>query len=112
MEMEQDEKKAMYEAEAATIEEPSEPTVVKMRKRRNDFYIELALFLILGILIGVALKNEAVKRVTMGFNDYKMKIFKQDYDLNAVQAKVIQQAKDAQADAEANSSNQTVPAGR
>lgn len=110
--MEQDEKKVMYEAEAATIEEPSEPTVVRMRKRRNDFYIELALFLILGMLIGVALKNEAVKRVTMGFDDYKMKIFRQDYDLNAVQAKVIQQSKDAQAAADANPSDQTVTTGR
>jgi hypothetical protein len=112
MEMENEEDKLMHEAEVATLESPSEPTVTKMRKRRNDFYIELALFLILGVLIGVALKNEAVKRVTMGFDDYKMKIFRQDYDLNAVQAKVIQQAKDAQAAADATSSNQTVPTGR
>ncbi len=105
--MENDEKKAMYEAEAATImEEPSEPTVVKMRKKRNDFYIELALFFILGTLIGVAVKNVAVKKVTIGFDDYKMKIYQQDYDLNALQAKVAQQAQDARDAAAANSAGQ------
>ena len=102
MNMEKNEKELMHEAEAATLETLSEPTVTKMRKRRNDFYIELALFFILGILIGVAVKNEAVKKITMGFDDYKMKIFAQDYDLNALQTKVVQQAQDAQAAAAAN----------
>lgn len=105
MEMENEEDKLRHEAEVATLEAPSEPTVTRVRKKRNDFYIELALFFILGILSGVALKNEAVKRITMGFDDYKMKIYKQDYDLNALQARIIQDAKDAQASAAAKSSD-------
>jgi len=108
MDNEKDEKNVIHEAEVlaeAEPTEPTEPTVTKIRKRRNDFFIELALFLILGILIGVAVKNEAVKKITMGFDDYKMKIYKQDYDLNALQAKTIQDAKDAQADAATKSSD-------
>ncbi len=109
--MENEEDKLMHEAEVSTLENPSEPTVTKMRKRRNDLYIELALFFILGILVGVAVKNEAVKKVTMGFDDYQMKIFKQDYDLNALTAKVaLQQAQDAQAKADNSTASQSAPA--
>jgi len=77
-----------------------------MRKRRNDFYIELALFLILGILMGVAIKKEAIKKVTMGYDDYKMKIYPQDYDLNALAAQSFQKAQDAQAAAAAAQNTQ------
>ena len=102
MDIENEEKNVIREAEILAEEKPSEPTVVKVRKRRNDLYIELALFLILGILIGIALKNEAVKKVTMGFDDYKMKTFSKDYDLNVLQKNVMQKAEDAKAAAEAS----------
>ncbi len=105
MDNEKDEKEMMQEAEASTIEKMSEPTVTKVRKRRHDFYIELALFFVLGILIGVAVKNEALKKVTMGFDDYRMKIYAQDYDLDALQAKAIQAAQEKQAAATAANAN-------
>ncbi|MFA7319515.1 MAG: hypothetical protein WC022_02870 [Parcubacteria group bacterium] len=105
MDNEQAEKNVVHEAEILAKEKPTEPTVTKIRKKRNDFYIELALFFILGILIGVAVKNEAVKKITMGFDDYKMKIYKQDYDLNALQTKMIQDAADAQAATAAKSAD-------
>ncbi len=60
----------------------------------------LVLFFILGILLGVALKTEAVKIVTMGYNDYKMKIMSQDFDVNKLQkdmlAKQMEAAKEEQ----------------
>lgn len=59
------------------------------RRSRRDYYIELALFLILGILLGVALKTEAAKRITMGYNDYKMKIMSQDYNIEKIQKDVL-----------------------
>jgi len=58
-------------------------------KKRKDFHIELVLFLILGILMGIAVKNEAVKKVTMGYDDYRMKIMTTDYDINKLQADLI-----------------------
>lgn len=91
----------VFEASPEKAEKIFEPTMVRARKRRNDFYIELALFLILGVLMGVAIKKEAVKKVTMGYDDYKMKIYPQDYDLNALEAQAIQKAQDQQAAAAA-----------
>ena len=56
------------------------------KKRKSDFYIEMALFFILGALIGITLKTEASKRITIGYNDYQMNIYSQDYDINKLQA--------------------------
>ena len=78
------------------------------KKRRADIYIEFVLIFILGILIGVAVKTEAVKRITIGFDDYKMKIFSQDYDMSALQADIIRKnAEENQAPAEGE--NQDAP---
>ena len=69
-------------------------------KGKKDYYTELALFLILGILLGIAIKTEAAKRVTIGYNDYKMKIMSQDFDISKMQkdmlAKQIEAAKQEQ----------------
>jgi hypothetical protein len=58
----------------------------KKKKRKTDYYVELILFLVLGILVGVAVKTEAAKTITIGFDDYKMKLQKQDYDINQLQS--------------------------
>lgn len=75
------------------------------KRVKRDYYIELALFLILGILLGVAIKTEAVKRVTIGYNDYKMKIMHQDYDIEKMQkdmvTKQLEDAKNESANQEA-----------
>ena len=63
-------------------------------KKKYDFYVELVLFLILGILIGIALKTEAVKRITIGYDDYKMKIMKSDFDINKIEKDILQKQKD------------------
>lgn len=68
---------------------PAETVAEDEKKRRTDIYIEFALIFILGILIGVAVKTEAVKRITIGFDDYKMKISSQDYDINKMQAELV-----------------------
>ncbi|MDR3559587.1 MAG: hypothetical protein P4L62_03855 [Candidatus Pacebacteria bacterium] len=69
----------------------------KKRRHRFDFYIELALFLILGALVGISVKTEAAKRITIGFDDYKMKIERQDYDINQLQTNLDAQQAAAQA---------------
>ena len=45
--------------------------------------INFLLIFILGFLVGVALKSEAQKRVTLGFNDYLVPEYKQDINLMA-----------------------------
>jgi glucan-binding YG repeat protein len=97
------------DAEVSEIEEEEIEKTPK-KKRKSDFYIELALFLILGVLIGVALKTEAVKTITIGFDDYKMKIFKQDYDINQLQADLVKKnAAAAQPSNTAQPSDQSSP---
>jgi len=56
----------------------------------RDFYVELVLFLILGVLIGIAVKTEASKKITMGFNDYRMKVGVTHYNINQLQADLIE----------------------
>lgn len=68
----------------------------KPSKRKRDFYIELALFLILGILLGIAVKTEAVKKVTIGFDDYRMKAAKQDYNIGELEKKLIEKSNEAE----------------
>ena len=58
----------------------------KSENAKKDFYIELALILILGILVGVAIKTEAAKRITVGFDDYKIERNSVDYDINKLQS--------------------------
>jgi len=43
--------------------------------------VNYLLIFILGFLVGVAVKSEAQKRVTIGFNDYLVSRYKQDIDL-------------------------------
>jgi hypothetical protein len=79
----------------------------KPKKKKYDFYIELALFLILGILIGIAVKTEAAKKITIGFDDYKMKIMRSDFDINKIEKDILKkQAENAQNQEENNQINQ------
>lgn len=54
-----------------------------------DFFIEIALIFILGILIGIAVKTEAVKRITMGYNDYQIKIEEGRYSIGELEKDLI-----------------------
>jgi hypothetical protein len=65
--------------------ENQKPQPDTSKKEKRDFIIEMALFLILGILMGVSIKLEAVKRITIGFDDYKMKPYAQQVDINSLQ---------------------------
>jgi len=95
--------------DAKTKEVNEENNNGSTKRGKREYYIELALFLILGILLGVAIKTEAVKRVTIGFNDYKMKIMNQDFDINKLEkdvlAKQMEAAKQEQADSQAQNPN-------
>ena len=73
--------------EHQTEEEKKSP----IQKGKIDFYMELVLFFVLGVLLGIAVKTSAVKKITMGFNDYKMNIQRQDYDINQLQSKLFKE---------------------
>lgn len=78
------------------IEDETGETLPRKKRIRYDFYVELILFFILGVLLGVAVKTEAAKKITIGFNDYKMKIQSQDYDVNQIQKDLMQKAMQTQ----------------
>jgi len=67
---------------------------------KRGFYFEMALFLILGILVGIAIKAEASKRVTIGFNDYKIVSLKQGYDFSEIQKNLMEKQKAAKENSE------------
>lgn len=82
-------------------EEQIETEVERAQRKRREAMFEYALFLILGILIGITLKTEAVKRITIGFNDYQIKKNASSYDVNAIKKGLDDQAAAAQAAAQA-----------
>ena len=64
-------------------------TKKEAEKLKRDYYIELVLFLVLGILVGIAIKTEASRRVTIGYNDYKMKLGSSQYSINKLQSEWV-----------------------
>jgi hypothetical protein len=54
-----------------------------MKLKITEKGINFLLIFILGFLVGAALKSEAQKRVTIGFNDYLVPKYKQDINLMA-----------------------------
>jgi hypothetical protein len=100
--MENNEKEKIQEAEileskneTENIETSIEASIETSKKKKwiSDFYVELFLFLILGILVGIAVKTEAMKRITIGFDDYRMKIMVQDFDINKMQIDLAEKQK-------------------
>lgn len=98
------------EVKKEEVEVEEEKQEKSEKRKKMDFYVELFLFLVLGILVGIAVKGEALKRVTIGYNDYQMKIHKQDYDINKLEAdlakKAEEDAKNAPTDGSAIDSGQ------
>ena len=79
----------------------------KIRKNKKiDFYVELGLILILGILIGIAIKTEAEKKITIGFSDYMIKQVPEGYNINQVKAQLIEQQTQNQSQGSGIGSNQ------
>jgi len=94
-----EEENKISEAEVEKIEK-----IETERNKKMDVYIEFALIFILGILIGIAVKTEANKKITIGFDDYQMKLSKQDFNINNLQFEVakknVEEAKMAEDEAQ------------
>ena len=84
---------------------------IEKSKSGQDVAIEVALFLILGFLIGFTIKTQATRTMTIGFDDYKIKESRQAYDLDAIKKAFYaeaarQQAQDAPLEDAASSVSQ------
>ena len=84
------------------LEEPKEDP----KKKKYDLYIEFVLLFILGVLLGIALKNEAARRVTIGFDDYKMNIMKSDFDINQIEKNILEEQEQQNQDQNQDSNGQ------
>lgn len=82
-----------------------ENEVEKKPSRFKNINVELVFFLILGFLLGIVIKTEAVKRVTVGFDDYKISSLKQGYDFNQLQQNLEQQNANSIDNGASNSNN-------
>lgn len=65
-------------------------------EKRTDYLVELALFLLLGILVGFAAKTEAVKKITIGFDDYQLKTEGEFYKINDLQLELAKKPAEEQ----------------
>jgi len=85
--------------------EESEEDLAKKKKREVIF--EMVLFLVLGILLGITIKTEAVKRITIGFNDYNIVNGINSYNISDMKNKLNKQAEAAQTQAVQQQSSQS-----
>jgi hypothetical protein len=69
--------------------------------------INFLLIFILGFLVGVALKSEAQKRITIGYSDYLVPKYKQD--INPLEKPAAQPQNQDQSDQNAPTPEQTSP---
>lgn len=68
---------ALEEKEIAPFDKT---TQAKKRQRKN-----WVLLFVLGVLIGITVKQEASRRIVIGFDDYRMKFGDQNYSINAIE---------------------------
>ncbi len=59
--------------------------------RINEKVINFLLIFILGFLVGVAVKTEAKRRITIGYGDYLVAGMKHDFDLTKPETKPEEQ---------------------
>ncbi len=78
------------EVELVPVSEAQNPEELA-KKRKREAYFELTLFFILGILLGITFKTEAVKRITMGFNDYQIIAPKEKYNIEYLKENLQQE---------------------
>lgn len=97
MEQEKNIAEAEQEILASEVDEQIESEVERAKKRRREAIFELGLFFVLGVLIGITLKTEAVKKITMGFNDYQIQKPAQSYDVSALKKKLEEEFNQQQA---------------
>jgi len=85
--------------------EPTNPGEV-LKKKKRDLFFELTLFFILGALIGITLKTEAVKKITIGFNDYQIPAQSVRYDVAELKRNLLQKAAEQQQQQQPTVNNQ------
>ncbi|MDY0302336.1 MAG: hypothetical protein RBR98_00940 [Candidatus Moranbacteria bacterium] len=96
--MEEKEKNEIRDAEIDEIESDSENN----DNTQKNYRTEVILILIIGLLLGIMLKAEALKNISIGFSDYKVKGGLQAYDVEQIEKEIKEKQEAQKAEAEAN----------
>lgn len=102
--MEDKEKKEIQEAEIDEIkssDNEDDKVIDEIGGDKKNYRTEIILIFIIGLLLGVMIKAEALKSLSIGFSDYKVKGGKQGYDVMAIEKKMKEEAEMKRAQAEA-----------
>ncbi|HBI17416.1 MAG: hypothetical protein UR60_C0016G0018 [Candidatus Moranbacteria bacterium GW2011_GWF2_34_56] len=78
--------------DAQIVDEPGNANVKKGKK----YHTEIILIFIIGLLLGIMIKAESLKKVSIGFSDYRVTGGSQGYDLNEIEKKMIEESKKQQ----------------
>ncbi|MDD3498099.1 MAG: hypothetical protein PHH24_01175 [Candidatus Moranbacteria bacterium] len=65
----------------------------KEESEKKNYRTEIILIFIIGLLAGVMIKAEAVKRISIGFDDYRTVTRSHGYDIEAIEKQLIEDAK-------------------
>ncbi|MDI6777951.1 MAG: hypothetical protein QMD77_02065 [Patescibacteria group bacterium] len=79
--------------------------VFSKRKIVSEKTVNFLLILILGFLVGVAVKTEAKKRITIGYGDYLVANMKHDFDLMKPEPKEVPETQEAPGPAQEGGQN-------
>lgn len=88
-------REAEIEPSYSASSEAGENVATNALEKKDRSRFEFFLLLVLGVLVGVTLKQETSKSMVIGFEDYKMKIGDSGYDINALQAEVTKKRQES-----------------
>jgi len=85
--MEETEKKDIQDAEVSQVDQEKN---IKKSYRTEIFFI-----FVIGLLIGIMVKAESVKKISIGFNDYKVVAKTQEYNIEAIEKSLFEKTEKA-----------------
>lgn len=94
--MEDKEKNEVQDAEISEIE-----NTIEEGDNKKSYRTEIILILIIGLLLGIMIKAEALKNLSIGFSDYRVTGGAQGYDTQAIEKKMKEEMELKKAEAEA-----------
>lgn len=80
------------------------------KENKKNYRTEIVLIFIIGLLLGIMIKAESLKKVSIGFSDYKVTGGAQGYDLDGIEERMLEESKAQQEEAANGAANQEAPA--
>ncbi|EKE20913.1 MAG: hypothetical protein ACD_7C00429G0003 [uncultured bacterium] len=110
--MEDQEKNNIQEAQVSEVDANKKVnlSVATDGLKSKNYHTEIILIFIIGLLLGIMVKAESLKKVSIGFSDYKLKGGAQEYNLDEIEKKMIEESKKKQESPEATGTAEGVPA--